>query len=128
VHLLLDTHALIWWMTGDDSLSRKARIAILDKRNTVVVSAVSAWEMATKVRLGRLPLDADVLRDFSNYLVQANFRELSVTADHGVRAGFLPEPLRDPFDRMLIAQAQAESLFLVSNEAVFDRYGVQRIW
>ena len=128
MHILLDTHALIWWMSGSESLTRAAREAILDKRNTVVVSAVSAWEMATKVRLGRLPLDADIMRDFSAYLVQSNFRELSVTAEHGVRAGFLPEPLRDPFDRMLIAQAQAESLAIVSNEAIFDRYGVKRIW
>lgn len=128
MHLLLDTHALIWWMSRNDSLTRTARMAVLDKKNTVVVSAVSAWEMATKVRLKRLPLDADVLRDFSDYLIHANFRELPVTAEHGIRAGFLPEPLRDPFDRMLIAQAQAESLFIVSNEEIFDRYGVTRIW
>jgi PIN domain nuclease of toxin-antitoxin system len=128
VHLLLDTHALIWWMTGSDSLTRTARANILDKRNVVVVSAVSAWEMATKVRLGRLPITSDVMRDFSNYMVQSQFQDLSITAEHGIQAGFLPGPLRDPFDRMLIAQAQAERLSIVSNETIFDHYGVRRIW
>jgi len=128
VHLLLDTHALIWWMTTNDSLSRAARAAILDEGNTIVVSAASAWEMAIKVRLGRLPLDPDIMRDFTGYLAQSDFRELSMTAEHGIRAGTLPGPLRDPFDRMLIAQAQAEKLYIVSNERVFDQYGVSRIW
>jgi len=115
-------------MTGSDSLSRTARANILDQRNTVVVSAVSAWEMATKVRLGRLPITSDVMRDFSKYLAQSQFQDLSITAEHGIRAGFLPGPLRDPFDRMLIAQAQAEGLSIVSNEVSFDGYGVRRIW
>ena len=128
MHLLLDTHALIWWMTGNDSLSRTARTAILDKRNTVLVSAASAWEMATKVRLGRLPVTSDILRDFSEYLVQSDFQDLSVTVEQGIRAGSLPGPLQDPFDRMLIAQAQAESFSIVSNEVIFDRYGISRIW
>jgi len=128
VHLLLDTHALIWWMTGSASLTRTARRAILDRRNTVVVSAASAWEMATKVRLGRLPITSDVMRDFSNYMAQSQFLDLSITVEHGIRAGSLPGPLRDPFDRMLIAQAQSESLSMVSNETIFDHYGVNRIW
>jgi len=128
VHLLLDTHALIWWMTGDDSLSRVARAAILDNRNTVVVSAASAWEMATKVRLGRLPITSDVMRDFSDYLAQSQFLDLPITVEQGIRAGSLPGPLRDPFDRMLIAQAQSESLSIVSNETIFDHYGVNRVW
>ena len=128
MHLLLDTHALIWWMTGDDSLSRVARAAILDNRNTVVVSAASAWEMATKVRLGRLPITSDVMRDFSDYLVQSQFLDLPITVEQGIRAGSLPGPLRDRFDRMLIAQAQSESLSIVSNETIFDHYGVNRVW
>jgi PIN domain nuclease of toxin-antitoxin system len=128
VYLLFDTHALLWWMTESASLTRTARNAILDKRNTVVVSAASAWEMAIKVRLGRLPVTADILRDLSNYLVHSEFQALSITPEHGIRAGSLPEPLRDPFDRMLIAQAQAESLSIVSNERIFDRYGVNRVW
>jgi PIN domain nuclease of toxin-antitoxin system len=92
------------------------------------VSAVSAWEIATKVRLGRLPAASDITRNFEEYLMQSGFESLPVSSAHGIRAGLLPGPQRDPFDRMLIAQAQAESLTIVSNEVVFDRYGIGRAW
>jgi PIN domain nuclease of toxin-antitoxin system len=128
LHLLLDTHALIWWMTENPSLPESVRRLIVDKRNTVVVSAASAWEMATKVRLGRLPAASDITRNFQEYLTQAGFESLPVSAAHGIRAGLLPGPQRDPFDRMLIAQAQAEDLTMVSNEVVFDSYGIRRAW
>ena len=128
MHLLLDTHALIWWMTENPSLPESVRHLMVDKRNTVVVSAASAWEMATKVRLGRLPAVADITRNFEEYLTQAGFESLPVTAAHGIRAGLLPGPQRDPFDRMLIAQAQAENLTIVSNELSFDSYGIRRSW
>ena len=128
MHLLLDTHALIWWMTENPSLPESVRRLLVDKRNTVVVSAASAWEMATKVRLGRLPASSDITRNFEEYLTQAGFESLAVSAAHGIRAGLLPGPQRDPFDRMLIAQAQAENLTMVSNEVVFDSYGIRRAW
>jgi len=125
---LLDTHALIWWMTENPSLPESVRRLLVDKRNTVVVSAASAWEMATKVRLGRLPAASDITRNFQEYLSQAGFESLPVSAAHGIRAGLLPGPQRDPFDRMLIAQAQAENLTVVSNELAFDSYGIRRAW
>lgn len=128
MHLLLDTHALIWWMTENPSLPKSISRLMADKRNTVVVSAVSAWEIATKVRLGRLPAASDITRNFEEYLTQAGFESLPVTMAHGIRAGFLPGPQRDPFDRMLIAQAQAENLTIVSNEMGFDNYGIRRAW
>ncbi|MGA7287979.1 MAG: type II toxin-antitoxin system VapC family toxin [Terriglobales bacterium] len=128
MHLLLDTHALIWWMTENPSLPESVRRLIREKRNTVVVSAASAWEMAIKVRLGRLPAASDITRNFEEYLTQSGFESLPVSAAHGIRAGFLPGPQRDPFDRMLIAQAQAEDLTIVSNELSFDNYGVRRAW
>jgi PIN domain nuclease of toxin-antitoxin system len=128
LHLLLDTHALIWWMTENPSLPESVRRLIVDKRNTVVVSAASAWEMAVKVRLGRLPAASDITRNFEEYLTQSGFESLAVSAAHGIRAGFLPGPQRDPFDRMLIAQAQAENLTMVSNELSFDSYGIRRAW
>ena len=128
MHLLLDTHALIWWMTENPSLPESVRRLMVDKRNRVVVSAASAWEMATKVRLGRLPASSDITRNFEEYLTQAGFESLAVSAAHGIRAGLLPGPQRDPFDRMLIAQAQAENLTMVSNEVVFDSYGIRRAW
>jgi PIN domain nuclease of toxin-antitoxin system len=128
LHLLLDTHALIWWMTENPSLPKSIRQLIADESNTVVVSAVSAWETATKVRLGRLPAASDITRNFEEYLKNAGFESLPITMAHAIRAGFLPGPQLDPFDRMLIAQAQAENLTIISNETGFDNYGIRRAW
>jgi PIN domain nuclease of toxin-antitoxin system len=126
--LLLDTHALIWWRTNSSSLPELVRALISDTRNTIFVSAVSAWEIATKVRLGRFPAASDITRNFQEYMTQSGFQNLPISLDHGIRAGLLPGPQRDPFDRMLIAQAQAEKLAIVSNEVIFDNYGVRRLW
>lgn len=128
LRLLLDTHTLLWWTTDDPSLSERARKRIAQSSGTLI-SAVSAWEIAIKVKLGRLPAGAtELIRDFEESLKQDGFQSMSITADHGIRAGLLPGPRKDPFDRMLIAQAQAENLAIVSNDSVFDRYGVIRIW
>jgi len=126
--LLLDTHALIWWRTNSSSLPELVRALISDTRNAIFVSAVSAWEIATKVRLGRFPAASDITRNFQEYMTQSGFQNLPISLDHGIRAGLLPGPQRDPFDRMLIAQAQAEKLAIVSNEVIFDNYGVRRLW
>jgi len=115
-------------MNNSPSLPESVRRLLVNKQNTIVVSAASAWEMATKVRLGRLPAAADITRNFGEYLAQAGFESLSVSAEHGIRAGLLPGPQLDPFDRMLIAQAQAENLTIVSNEQSFDNYGICRVW
>jgi len=128
MRLLLDTHALLWWLTEDSSLPASARKVIAHKNNTVMVSAASAWEIATKVRLGRLEAAADITGNFAAYLAHEQFEGLPVSIEHGIRAGSLPGSHKDPFDRMLIAQAQAESLTIVSNELIFDGYGVRRIW
>lgn len=128
MRLLLDTHAFIWWFEGSKRLPAPANAAIADEANAVFVSAASAWEIATKHRLGRLP-NLDVLaRSIPEYLARQRFTELPVTVEDGVRAGALPGPHRDPFDRMLIAQALERNLVLVSSERLFDRYGVQRLW
>jgi PIN domain nuclease of toxin-antitoxin system len=92
------------------------------------VSAASAWEIAIKVRLGKLPSAEDLLSDFQGQLEREGFQPLPVTVGHGIRGGLLPGPHKDPFDRMLIAQAQAEHLPIVSNEKAFDAYGVRRLW
>jgi PIN domain nuclease of toxin-antitoxin system len=129
LRLLLDTHTLLWWTTGDKLLSERARKRIAQSQEPIIISAVSAWEIAIKVNLGRLPAGAtELIRDFEQSLKQDGFQSMSITADHGIRAGLLPGPDKDPFDRMLIAQAQAENLTIVSNDRVFDRYGVNRIW
>jgi PIN domain nuclease of toxin-antitoxin system len=128
LRLLLDTHALLWWLSDDAALPSSARKLISSGRNQIMVSAASAWEIATKFRLGRLPTATDLLQDFDGYLHSESFESLPVSAEHGVRAGLLPGPHRDPFDRMLIAQSQAENIVIVSNEKVFDAYGVRRLW
>ena len=128
MRFLLDTHALLWWLTGDRSLSDPARKLLSRSGNTVVVSAASAWEIATKARLGKLPIPLDLVDGLARSLEQEGFESLPVSLDHGVRAGLLPGPHKDPFDRMLIAQAQAENVPIVSKDAVFDAYGVRRLW
>jgi len=128
VRLLLDTHALLWWLDGDRRLSRKARTAIGAEINSVIVSAASAWEITTKARLGKLPGAIDVAADVAGCVAGQGFSTLDITILHAQRAGRLPGDHRDPFDRMLIAQAQIEDLALVSDERVFDTYGVIRFW
>lgn len=128
MRLLLDTHALLWWLDGDRRLSRRARAAVADPDNTVFVSAASAWELATKARLGKLPGALDVASDLAGCLSRQDFLELPITVTHAQRAGGLRIDHRDPFDRMLIAQAQMEDLPLVTNEVLFDAFGIARIW
>lgn len=125
---LLDTHALLWWLDGDRRLPKTVRDFIADEANTVFVSAASAWEITTKVRIGKLPGAVDVAADFAACVTAQGFSELAISLGDGARAGNLAGPHRDPFDRMLIAQAQAHDLPLISNEAVFDDYGVRRLW
>jgi PIN domain nuclease of toxin-antitoxin system len=128
MRLLIDTHALLWWLTDDAALPASARKHLARARNTVLVSSASAWEIATKFRIGKLSDAGDLLADFAGYLVRERFEPLAISVDHAVRAGLLPGPHKDPFDRMLIAQAQAENIPILSNDAAFDTYGVQRLW
>jgi len=128
VRLLIDTHALLWWLSDDPSLSAAARRAMAETSNVLLLSAASAWEIATKVRLGRLPGAAELAADFQGFMLREGFTTLDITADHGIRAGLLPGPHKDPFDRMLISQAQAENVPIVTNERTFETYGVRRVW
>ena len=128
MRLLLDTHALLWWLAGEEALSEAARAAIGDPDNEVFVSAASAWEIATKYRLGRLPGAALVAADIAGAVANQGFTELPISVRDGQTAGGLPAIHRDPFDRMLIAQAIAADLVIVSNEALFNAYAVARLW
>lgn len=128
MNLLLDTHALLWWLLGDTSLSVSARDAIGDTRNDIFVSAASAWEITTKVRIGKLPDVADIATDLAATVEAQGFVPLPISFAHGQTAGALPGPHRDPFDRMLVAQAMEGGMVLVSNEQRFDAYGVRRLW
>ena len=128
MRLLLDTHAFLWWLAGNESLPLRSRAAINERESVVFVSAASAWEIAAKYRIGKLPIAARIVGRLGAILVDQNFVELPVTLAHAEAAGALPGPHRDPFDRMLIAQALAENLTLVSNERLFDAFGVARLW
>ena len=128
MRILLDTHALIWWLAGSPSLSRAARAAIGDEDNEVLVSAASAMEIGTKFRLGKLPEAALLATNLMDYVDEQNFRELPIAISHGILAGNLQIAHKDPFDRLLIAQSLCEAIPLVSNEEVFDGFGVTRLW
>lgn len=119
MRLLLDTHALLWWL-ADEGLSDRAREAIADPANFAAVSAASAWEISIKKALGKLAAPDDL-----EHQVQAGgFSPLPITIGHAVAAGRLPRHHEDPFDRMLIAQAFAEGLTIVTRDKRFDHYGV----
>ena len=128
MQLLLDTHAFLWWVINDGRLSQAARRAIVDDDNDVLISAASAWEITTKNRLGKLPGTDLIAADIAGAIANQGFDALAITVDDAARAGALPGPHRDPFDRMLIAQALTHNLVFVSNESRFDWYGVHRLW
>lgn len=128
MRLLLDTHAFLWWIADSRHLSALAYGAIADEENDIAVSAASAWEIATKHRLGRLPSADALAYDIGVYIARQGFDEMSITVDDASRAGALPQYHRDPFDRMLIAQALSRNIVLISNESLFDHYGAQRLW
>jgi PIN domain nuclease of toxin-antitoxin system len=128
VRFLLDTHTLLWSFSADPSLSSRARRLIEDGSNEMLVSAASIWEIAIKVRLGKLPTGEVLLNDLDHYLAHVGFEGLPISLSQAARAGSLRGEHRDPFDRMLIAQAQTENLPIISNDRIFDAYHVQRIW
>ena len=128
MRLLLDTHAFLWWLANDPALPGAARDAIAEPATRVHVSAATAWEITTKYRIGKLAAAGLVAADVAAEIAAEGFVELPVTVRHAQRAGAIPGPHKDPFDRMLIAQSLDESLTLVSNETMFDGFGVTRLW
>jgi PIN domain nuclease of toxin-antitoxin system len=128
LRLLLDTHALIWWLAGDEAISRRAREAIADEVNDIAISAASAMEIATKFRIGKLPGAALLAQNFEEIIAEQGFGELPISVHHARLAGEMNIAHKDPFDRLLIAQAQVEDLVLVSNEALFDGFAIKRLW
>jgi PIN domain nuclease of toxin-antitoxin system len=119
--LLLDTHTLLWWLVDDPSLGTAAKKLIADANNSVYVSAASIWEISIKQSLGKLAVPDDIYDDIE----AEDFLSLPIAAFHGMQAGQLPQLHRDPFDHMLIAQAQAEGLTLITADGVFPQYGIR---
>jgi PIN domain nuclease of toxin-antitoxin system len=128
MRLLLDTHVLLWWWTNDHRLSRAARAAILDEANDILVSAASAWETSTKARLGKLVGIPEVLPRFAELVAADGFQPLPITQAHALKAGSYMVPHRDPFDRMLAAQSELESVVLVTRDAEFRPFPVTTLW
>ena len=125
--VLLDTHSLQWWLDDPAQLSESAKSIIENRLNSIVISAVVPWELAIKTNIGKLRVH-ELLANWVNKMIAEGFQEIPVASEHAVRAGLLPLHHRDPFDRMLVAQAQATGWPIISADPVFDHYGVRRIW
>jgi PIN domain nuclease of toxin-antitoxin system len=126
--LLLDTHALPWWLADPKQLSAKAHATIGNPKHQVLVSAASAWELATKVRLGKLEIAQQLLSELPGVLASQGFELLPIQFSHGLRAGGYPQAHRDPFDRLLAAQAELENLTLVSLDPALQAFPCQLLW
>jgi PIN domain nuclease of toxin-antitoxin system len=126
--LLLDTHAFLWFITDDPQLSSPAKSHIAAPTNEVLVSPASYWEIAIKVSIGKYPLHASFESFITQGIVNNRFMVLPIEPKHAARLTNLPFHHKDPFDRLLIAQTLVEQLPIVSNDTVFDAYGVQRLW
>jgi len=128
VKVLLDTCAVIWATMSPAALSNKARKTLANESNVIIVSAATAWEIATKVRLGRLPGAERLEQDFLAVMEEAGYTQLPIDTASALRAGRLTADHKDPFDRMIAAQALALDVAVVSPDLQFDDFGVRRIW
>lgn len=128
MQLLLDTHAFLWWIFNDSKLSKTANSLIADNKNQCYVSHASAWELAIKVGQGKLALGAPVGKLFSTFTASNNFKMLDLNLNYLLAVEHLPLHHKDPFDRLLVAQAQAEKLAIVSADTALDAYDIERIW
>ncbi|MCS6785787.1 MAG: type II toxin-antitoxin system VapC family toxin [Thiobacillaceae bacterium] len=126
--LLLDTHTFLWWVADAPELSEPARAAVADGANTCYLSLASCWEMAFKSSLGKLQLNQPIERFIPEHLQANGFDLLPIEFRHTARVETLPLHHRDPFDRLLVAQAQIEKLVIVSRDTILSAYGVRRIW
>ena len=128
MRILLDTHTLLWVAFEDELLSLRARHSIRSLGSEVFVSAASAWEITTKYRLGKLNFARSLAENFIPRVTAAGYHLLPISVEHAVRAGLLPGDHKDPFDRMLAAQAIHEDMPLLSNDPLLDVFGVRRVW
>lgn len=128
MRLLLDTHAFLWWVDDAPDLSRGARSAIREPANECLVSLASCWEIAIKLSLGKLKLRGAIEHFIPEQLAANGFQRLEIDFRHVVRVARLPFHHRDPFDRLLAAQALEDKLAIVSVDPVFRKYGVRRVW
>lgn len=128
MNYLVDTHALLWWLFDSPKLSLRARAIMADRSNTLLVSSASAWEIATKHRIGKLPEASVLLQDMPGWIDRAGFSALPVSMAHAVKAGQWQSPHRDPFDRMIAAQSAIEQLPILGMDQVMQSFGVVLVW
>lgn len=128
MRLLLDTHTFLWFVTNDPLLSPTAKSLVIDSTNVILVSPASYWEVAIKVRVGKYPLQVPFEQFFNEGIEGNDFSILPIGIQHASVLANLPMHHKDPFDRMIVAQAIAESLSVLSIDAAFDPYGVTRLW
>ncbi|MEH2175114.1 type II toxin-antitoxin system VapC family toxin [Nostoc sp.] len=126
--LLLDTQCWLWWFAQPERLNEEAIAHIADENNELWLSVASIWEIGIKVAIGKLPLPDPLDSYISSRMAQLGMRSLEITASHALQAAALPLHHRDPFDRMLIAQAQIEEMTLVSADSMFNKYDISLIW
>ena len=125
---LLDTHVLMWWLFDDPNLSSKAKKAIMSADSRIYVSSVSGWEISIKYHLGKLPHVGPLVKELPLYLRRERFEVLPITLEHSLAAGGLEIKHKDPFDRMLIAQARVDNLTLISNDKILKKYHNPLLW
>ncbi len=128
MRLLLDTQVFLWWVEDAPRLSRKARAAIANAENQCFLSLASSWEMVIKLSLGKLKLPDAIERFIPQQLAENGFSQLTIDFRHVARVASLAFHHRDPFDRLLIAQAMEEKLPVVTSDPLFTKYGIRRIW
>ncbi len=126
--ILLDTHALLWWFSDDPRLSATARAVIMDENNALFASAASAWEVATKQRLGKLDGVPLASKHWAELLAADGITPLIIDQRHALLAGSFPQLHRDPFDRMLAAQAEIEGLTLLTADRALADFGCKTLW
>jgi PIN domain nuclease of toxin-antitoxin system len=128
MNLLLDTHTLLWWLLQPSHLSAQARKFVANRQNDIWVSAATGWEVLTKQRIGKLPSIGGLAANLFREIQEEGFQPLSITFAHACLAGSFTQTHRDPFDRVLAAQSLLENLRLVSADAAFDQFGIERVW
>jgi len=128
VRFLVDTHAFLWAVLSPEKLTERVRSVFTDREAELLVSIATPWEMAIKAGIGELENGAEILDDFENRVTASGYRILETSIQRTIRSGYLPRHHKDPFDKLLIAQALDLNVPILSRDEIFDLYGVQRVW
>jgi PIN domain nuclease of toxin-antitoxin system len=128
VRFLVDTHAFLWAVLSPERLTDRVRSVFADREAELLLSIATPWEMAIKAGLGKLENGAEILDDFENRVTASGYRMLETSIKHAIRSGYLPRYHKDPFDRLLVAQALDLNVPILSSDDIFDLYGVRRVW